>query len=272
MTVRPVRSSDSAPARSTTCLTTPTTPGARTGVGVVVPCDMAMDRELWRWAPDDVDLYVTRLASTPTEITVDTVARMGDADLVAGSVAALVPVQPAATLYACTSGSFVHGRAGEQALVRAMTRAGAARAVTTSGALLEAVHHLGVASVAVATPYDSEVTTRLAAFLAEDGINVVGGSNLGMRHDISAVPYEVTAQLVRDADRDAAEAIIVSCTNLPTYDLICDLERELGKPVVTANQASMWAVLAVAGRRAHGPGQRLLDVAPRTETPDGAGA
>jgi hypothetical protein len=30
------------------------------------------------------------------------------------------------------------------------------------------------------------------------------------------------------------------CTNLATYDLITPLERELGKPVLTANQATMW--------------------------------
>ena len=41
--------------------------------------------------------------------------------------------------YACTSGSFVAGRAGERALVSSMLDAGAAAAVTTSGALVEAL-------------------------------------------------------------------------------------------------------------------------------------
>ncbi len=233
-------------------------PGNSTGVGVVVPCDMALDRELWRWAPDDVDLYVTRLRSTPTTITMSTVEQMGDADLVAQAVQTLCAVQPAATLYACTSGSFVRGRAGERALVQAMADAGAARAVTTSGALLAGLLRLGVSAVGVATPYDAAITARLAGFLSEGAVDVVATKNLGLRHDIWTVPYDVTAQLVRDADHPDAEAVVVSCTNLATYDLIADLESELGKPVVSANQASMWAVLEAVGRAAHGPGQRLV--------------
>jgi maleate isomerase len=53
----------------------------------------------------------------------------------------------------------------------------------------------------------------------------------------------------------------VSCTNLATYDLIAPLERELGKPVLTANQVTMWAALRVAHKAAVGPGQRLLATA-----------
>jgi maleate isomerase len=52
--------------------------------------------------------------------------------------------------------------------------------------------------------------------------------------------------------------VCVACTNLPTYDLIASVEAELGKPVVTANQATMWASLRRLGRPAVGPGQRLV--------------
>jgi maleate isomerase len=68
----------------------------------------------------------------------------------------------------------------------------------------------------------------------------------------------VTARLIREADSPDAEAVFVSCTNLPTYDLIAPLERELGKPVLTANQVTMWSALRLAGATAVGPGQRLL--------------
>jgi maleate isomerase len=68
----------------------------------------------------------------------------------------------------------------------------------------------------------------------------------------------VTAKLVRDTDRPDAEAVFISCTNLPTYDVIAPLEAELGKPVLTANQVTMWSALTLAGRKAVGPGQQLL--------------
>ena len=79
-----------------------------------------------------------------------------------------------------------------------------------------------------------------------------------MSGEIWKVPYGVTAQLIRDADSPDAQAVFASCTNLPTYDLIAPLEAELGKPVLTANQVTLWAALRRAGSTAVGPGQRLL--------------
>jgi len=70
----------------------------------------------------------------------------------------------------------------------------------------------------------------------------------------------VTAKLVADTDSPAAEAIFVSCTNLPTYDLIATLETELGKPVLTANQVTMWSALRHAGVSARGVSQSLIAI------------
>jgi len=66
------------------------------------------------------------------------------------------------------------------------------------------------------------------------------------------VPDEVTAELVRSTAKAGGDAVFVSCTNLPTYDVIAALERELGRPVLTANQVTMWAALVDAGV---GPGE-----------------
>src|ERR671936_2466976 len=104
-----------------------------------------------------------------------------------------------------------------------MVAAGAPAAVTTSGALLEALAALGVRRLAVATPYVESVTARLHDYLAEAGVTTVSGAHLGLEAGIWKVPYETTAQLLRDADSPAAEAVFVSCTNLPTYDLIAPL-------------------------------------------------
>ena len=54
---------------------------------------------------------------------------------------------------------------------------------------------------------------------------------------------------MRAVDTDDAQALFISCTNLPTYDLIEPLEAALGKPVLTANQVSVWEGLRIAGDR-----------------------
>lgn len=237
----------------------PPPPLQQVGIGVVTPYDFALDRELWRWVPDDVSLYVTRLRYAPLPVTVDMAVHISDPEHVVAGAANVLAVSPIVTAYACTAGSFVKGMAGEAALVAAMRAAGAPAAVTTSGSMLEALRHLGVGRVATVTPYTSDLTIGLTKYLMEAGIEVVATSGLGLTEQIWAVPYSETTELVRATDVTEAEAIVVSCTNLPTYDLIAELEAELQKPVVTANQVTMWAALRVAGRKAVGPGQRLLE-------------
>jgi maleate isomerase len=195
----------------------------------------------------------------PLAVTTELAVRISDPELVARGVTDIAAVSPLVAAYACTSGSFVGGLAGEAALVAAMIDAGAPAAVTTSGALLAALRHLGITRLATVTPYTADLTAGLSVFLAEADVRVVASSGLGLTSDIWTVPQEVTAGLVRDTDIDDAQALFISCTNLPTYDLIAPLEEELGKPVLTANQVTMWSALTVIGHKAVGPGQRLLD-------------
>ena len=226
-------------------------PLAQSGIGVVAPFDFALDRELWRWMPDDVSLHITRMPYAPLPATLEMAVHISDPELVAKGFDDVRAVSPLVMAYACTSGSFIGGLAGEAALVSAMTAAGAPAAVTTSGALLEALRHLDVGRIATATPYVAELTVGLTTFLAAAG--------LGLTSDIWTVPYDVTAGLVRDTNTDDAQAVFISCTNLPTYDVIATLEKELGKPLLTANQLTMWSALRVIGRKAVGPGQQLLE-------------
>jgi maleate isomerase len=231
------------------------------GIGMVVPYDMALDRELWRWTPERVSLHLTRTPYEDIPVGVGQALAIGDAATVAETTRSVTLVDPAVVAYGCTSGSFVSGREGEAALRDAMLGAGARRAVTTSGALLRAVETLGIGSVAVVTPYPDEVGDRLVAFLGEAGVEVTGSSNMGLTGRIWEVPDDVTADLVRTTAKAGGDAVFVSCTNLPTYDVIAPLEAELGRPVLTANQVTMWAALTEAGVGADevdAGGQRLF--------------
>ena len=217
-------------------------------IAVVVPHDMVLDHELWRWTPPDTCLLFNRTPYTDHEVTLEMAAEISETAVVEQAVRDLSAAEPHAYVYACTSGSFVHGHHGERRLRAAMQRAGGAPALTTSGAVLEALTALGVSRVAVATPYDATLAARFSGFLAEAGIAVVSAGDLGLSHHIWEVPYESTLELVRAADSDAAEAVVVSCTNLATYDIIGRLEAELGKPVISANRATMEAALRMVGR------------------------
>jgi len=244
------------------CLSAAAAAPDQVGIGVVIPYDFALDRELWRWVPAQVSLHLTRTPYQDIPVSVAQAIAVGDRETVARCTRDLLTVEPAAVAYGCTSGSFIGGLAGEAALVAGMVEAGAPMAVTTSGGVIAAAHALGLKNLAVVTPYDESVGAKLRAYLNEAGVEVAAQNDMGLTGRIWTVPYEVTADLARRTAQGGGDAVFVSCTNLRTYDLIASLEQELGVPVITANQVTMWAVLAAAGAAAVGPGQSLLERRP----------
>lgn len=228
------------------------------GLAVVTPFDFALDREIWRWAPDPVTMHFNRVGYVTVPVGLELAYAVNSRVAVRQAALELVATAPRVVAYLCSSGSFVNGLAGERALREDLTSAGIPTAVTTSGAMLAAMEHLGISRVAIATPYVADLAHRLEAFLGEAGIETVGSAHLGLPGGIWRVPYDGVAQLVLEADRPDAEAVFVSCTNLPTYDLIAPLEADLGKPVLTANQVTMWASLRELDQPACGAGQRLF--------------
>ncbi len=233
------------------------------GVGVVAPFDFALDRELWRWVPDDVSLHLTRTPFVPVEVSLDLARLVSEHETLGEAVCALNAVGPEIVAYACTSGSFVGGIAGERAMCAAMTRAGAVPALTTSGALLEALGEVGASRIALVTPYTVSVTQALEDYLAEGGVQVTERACLGLTRHIWKVPYRDVVDMARSAGGGTADALFISCTNLPTYDVIPQLEAELRIPVLSANQVTMWAALRHMGTRAVGPYQALIDQSAR---------
>ncbi|GHB71009.1 decarboxylase [Streptomyces spinoverrucosus] len=239
-------------------------PAPQRGVGVVAPFDFALDRELWRWVPDEVSLHVTRTPYVPVEVSLDLARLVSEHETLGEAVRTLNAIEPEVVAYACTSGSFVGGIVGERAMCEAMSRAGSVPAITTSGALLEALVELDVRRVALVTPYTVSVTRALEGYVAQAGVAVTGCAFMGLTRHIWKVPYREVVDMARQAVRGAADALFISCTNLPTYDVIPQLEAELRIPVISANQVTMWAALRRLGTRAVGPYQALIDPAART--------
>jgi maleate isomerase len=228
------------------------------GIGVVAPFDMALDRELWRWTPDLVSLYFTRTPHVDGTVNLGLAEALADLDVIAAACRDVSVPAPAVTAYVCTAGSFVAGPAGEARLRAAMEAGGAREAITTSGAMVEAVRALGAGRVAVATPYDAPLTERLVQFLAEAGVETTGTRHLGMEAGIWRVGADAVRALARELPLDGADAVFLACTNLPTYDVIPSLEAELNVPVLSANLVTMWAALRRLGRLPAGRPERLF--------------
>ena len=235
-------------------------PLAQRGVGVIAPFDLALERELWRWIPAEVSLHLARTPYEPVPVSLEMAELVSQSRHVAAATRSVLHVEPEVVAFLCTSGSFVNGVAAEQGLRKVIIDAGAPAAVTTSGALAEVISLLGISKIAVLTPYYADLTARLHEFLGELGVKTVASAHLGLGGGIWRVSYRTIAEHIMEVDRPDAEAIFVACTNLPTYDLIGPLEARLGKPVLTANQLTMWASLRRMDLPIVGPGRWLTEV------------
>jgi maleate cis-trans isomerase len=172
----------------------------------------------------------------------------------------LIPLRPDAVIWGCTSGSFILGRSGAEAQVQAVTDALNVPASSTSLAFIHALQHLNLRQVAVAATYPAEAAKAFASFLAEFGIECVNLMFLGAEDGraVNEIPVDRLMSFICTADLPNAEAILVPDTALPSLTLIEPLEHALTKPILTANQVSLWEGLRLAGAEVVEPGYGRL--------------
>ena len=84
----------------------------------------------------------------------------------------LLTLRVDAILWACTSGSFILGRAGAEAQAQALREATGKPGTSTSLAFVAALERLGAQRVAVLATYPEPASRAFAAFLSEYGIDV----------------------------------------------------------------------------------------------------
>ncbi len=136
-------------------------------------------------------------------------------------------------------------------------------ATTISTAQVQALRTLGVNRVAVSGPYPTEVTQLLVQFLEGHGFEVTGSQSAGMETEwqIGNAPPSVWYNLAREVDSPHAECVLLACSGIRTAAIIEPLERDIGKPVVSAPAVSIWAALRLAGVNApvYGRGVLLAD-------------
>jgi maleate isomerase len=218
-----------------------------TRIGLVVPCDLTLDREYWDLAPDDVSIHVTRTGFHDGGLDLAFVRGVSDLGELAYATKSLSKIEPAVIGYACTSGSFIHGLAGEATIRETMLANGAEAAVTTSGSMLDALRHLGVRRVGLGTPYALEIAEFLPPFVRDAGFEPVSLANLELPDVVGEIAADAVRELAALAYRPDADAVFLACTGVPTIGLLAELTQQLGVPVLSANQVTMWAALRAAG-------------------------
>ncbi|MEM2793988.1 MAG: aspartate/glutamate racemase family protein, partial [Candidatus Methanomethylicia archaeon] len=201
--------------------------------------------EFYRMAPEGVSIHTARMRlveAIPEELMeMEKYSEKAARELMDADVNILV--------YGCTTGSLIGGLDFDLKLAGRLESISRLPVVATATAVVEALRELKIKKIIVATPYIDSLNVKEKEFLEGRGFKVINIKGLNIRRNTEIGRQNpITAyKLVREIFTQEAEGIFVSCTNFRTIEVIELVEKDFGRPVVTSNQATMWATLRKLG-------------------------
>lgn len=214
---------------------------------VVLQSDETLEHDFRRLFPSDaVSLYVTRVPSG-ADVTPEMLAAMSEA---LPTATRLLPPELSYDVvgYGCTSGTAVIG----PQMIAQQVRQGCTTTHVTEplSALVALCAARGVSRLAFVSPYVESVSSTLRGALNTRGIQtpVFGSFNEAEETKVARISKEslYDAAMALGASTEV-DAVFLSCTNLRTLDVIPRIERDLGKPVFSSNQALAWHMATLSG-------------------------
>ena len=140
----------------------------------------------------------------------------------------------------------------ETTCARITENSGGIPAITSAMAIGEALRALGARHVALVSPYSEEVNEKARRYFETKHdlkIAALEGFAAKDSYMIGQLGPENARDAFRRIDRPEIEAFVVPGGNFPTMVSIPAWEREFKKPVVTTNQAAVWAMLRRIGSK-----------------------
>lgn len=245
-----------------------------TRLGFIYPLGGA-EYEYYRFAEDSDGLvrnYLVgaRIYGEGRDHDVPHLARTGSLDNLKDAALGLVPLNCHAAMWACTSGSFVLGRAHAEKQARAISEVAGCPASSTSLAFAHALERLQARQVALVASYPEPAARAFVSFLGEFGIGVpqIVWLDAPAGPDAARFGTERLIAAARSLALGEVDAILVPDTAMPGLALAHALEAELGCASLTANQVTLWEALRLAGYNLP-PGKLdlLLDDSPMRQLP-----
>ena len=213
---------------------------------VLIPTDGIIEGEMTQYAPPGVGMHFTRLPGSE-DITVENLLEMEKGLEEAASRFVFDGDLLNIVCFACTSASAL---IGEKRVNATLTR-GAPKAKPTSliTGVIKALRAFEVKRIVVGTPYMDSINTLEAEYLVKQGFRILNfqGMNILKDSDIRRVSPEFIKRYAKQIDHPDADAIFLSCGALRSTQVIEEIEKEVGKPVVGSNQTMLWNTLRMAG-------------------------
>lgn len=220
-------------------------------LGLLVPaCNVTVEPEMYKMAPQGVTLHSERLfISRQIPAPLEGLEQLAQDVPRAAQMLAVIEPKLKVIAFGCNSGSFYKGIEFENDLVRSIEAASGVPSISPSGAAIQALKELGLNKLCMISPYTDWQHERGREFLVSNGFEVVASKGLGvpiMEHD--ELPPEAARDLAIATCRSVdCDGVYSCCTAFRTIEILEEVERELGKPMVSANQATMWLMLKRVG-------------------------
>lgn len=216
-------------------------------LGMLLPSSNAMaEPEIQRMLPAGVNVLTTRLKLAGSS----EAALIGMTEKIEEASSLLADAEVDLIVFNCTAVSTFDPSMGEKISTRIYDASGCP-STATSDALLAAFKVLQTKRIVLITPYIEEVNLREVAYLEHYGFEVLSQVGLGLLEGTSmaAVPPAKWLELARSYRDDSTDIYFLSCTAINVSSIIEILENELGRPVVTSNQAMLWHCLRLLGHK-----------------------
>ena len=219
----------------------------RTRIGLLVPSpNTTCEPDFYRVMPSNVSVHTNRLWLTNDEDDKDGIDKMNSEAAKAATYLRTASVD--AVAYGCTTGSFYKGPGYDEELLNLIEKASGVPAVATAPASVEALKELGAKKISVATPYPEWNNRQLKIYYetmgfeilnvdAEPVASVAGSQGINDQDPESVLQFATT---VCDSD---ADVLFCSCTAWRSFEIVEALEEAVGRPVITSNQVTAWAIM-----------------------------
>jgi maleate isomerase len=217
----------------------------RTRIGVMVPStNTTFEGDFQLTKPRDVTVHGQRLWLTNDAAGAAGMDRM-NVEVESGA-RYLATAKVDVIAYGCTTGSFYRGPGWDTEMLALIRNAAGVPGVATSPSVVEALRFFKARRVSVATPYPDWNNKQLRTYLEALGfevLNVEGEPRAAAsgNQGINDFDPQDVIDFASKACRPDADVLLCSCTAWRSLEAVAELEKRTGKPVVTSNQASIWA-------------------------------
>ena len=209
-------------------------------VGLIVPSsNTVMEPDFHRQLGSEATVSTTRIFLET--VTREAEIRMLEEDLPKGAEL-IRTTAPDIVVFGCTSAGSLGTLAHDQAIAGTIEKLAQARTVTVLHSVLARLRSIGPRRLAVFTPYIEDLTSSIAACLTEAGFPPIKSAGMGIWSNVqigSVTPAEIIEFVESQIGPSAPDCLFLSCTNWHAIDAIQPLNRKLGIPVVSSNQAAI---------------------------------